>query len=122
MHIDFFSLPGPIDKPLWIDGIFILLIHVYTTIKLVLRGVYTSTHVKLNLLNKLEKSCKMWGLQSILKLFSNEFDKLNNTGAWMLDSIDHMTLKSHFWRENVKILPPFTQRYNGHHYLMIENL
>ena len=37
----------------------------------------------------------------------------------MLDSIYHMTLKLikklHFWRENVKILPSFTQRYNGRH-------
>ena len=33
--------------------------------------------------------------------------------------IYHMTLKliktSHFWRENVKILPSVTQRYNGRH-------
>ena len=35
----------------------------------------------------------------------------------MLDSIYHMSLKitleSHFWRENVKILPSLTQRYNA---------
>ena len=34
----------------------------------------------------------------------------------MVDSIYHMTLKlikkSHFWRENVKILPSLTQLYN----------
>ena len=36
----------------------------------------------------------MRGLPSILSLFRNEFDKLNNTGAEMLDSIYHiMTLK-----------------------------
>ena len=34
----------------------------------------------------------MRGLQSILSLFRNEFNKFNNTGARMLDSIYHMTL------------------------------
>ena len=33
------------------------------------------------------------GLSSILSLFRNEFNTLNNTGAQMLDSIYHMTLK-----------------------------
>ena len=39
----------------------------------------------------------------------------------MLDSIYHTTLKLlkiTFWRENIKILPPFTQRYNGRHYVL----
>ena len=35
----------------------------------------------------------MRGLPSILSLFSNEFNKYNNTGARMLDSMYHMTLK-----------------------------
>ena len=35
----------------------------------------------------------MRALPSILSLFPNKFDKLNNTGAGMLDSIYHMTLK-----------------------------
>ena len=35
----------------------------------------------------------MQGLPSILSLFRKEFDKFNNTGAQMLDSIYHMTLK-----------------------------
>ena len=52
-----------------------------------------SAHVLLNLLNKLGKRDKMQGLQSILLLFRNEFNKFNNTGARMLDSIYHMTLK-----------------------------
>ena len=59
------------------------------------RGSYMSAHVLLNLLTS-------WGkdLPSILSLFRNEFNKLNNTRARMLDSIYHMTntLKSHFWR------------------------
>ena len=50
-------------------------------------------HVLLTLLNQLGKSDKMRGLPSILLLFRNEFNKLNNTGARMLDSIYHMTLK-----------------------------
>ena len=76
-----------------------------------------SAHVLLNLLNELGKSDKMRGLPSILLLFRNEFNKFNNTGARMLDSIYHMTLKLKiaFLRENVKILPSFRQRYNGRH-------
>ena len=35
-------------------------------------------------------------LPSILSVFPNEFNKFNNTGARMQDSIYHMTLKSHF--------------------------
>ena len=79
-----------------------------------------SAHVLLNLLNELGKRDKMRGLPSILSLFRNEFDKFNNTRVFMLDSIYHMTLKylkSHFWCENVKSFPYFTQRYNGRHYV-----
>ena len=65
-----------------------------------------SAHVLLNLLNELGKRDKLRGLPSILSLFHNEFNKFNNTGARMLDSIYHMTntLKSHFWRKNVILL------------------
>ena len=45
----------------------------------------------------------MRGLLSILSLFCNEFNKFNNTGAQMLDSIYQdikITLNSHFGREN----------------------
>ena len=52
-----------------------------------------SAHVLLILLNKLRKRDKMRGVPSILSIFCNEFDKFNNTGARMLDSIYHMTLK-----------------------------
>ena len=51
-----------------------------------------SAHVLSNLLNKLGKIGKMRGLPNILSLFCNEFNKFNNTGARMLDSIYHMTL------------------------------
>ena len=63
------------------------------------RGSYVIAHVLMNLLNELRKRDKMRGLLSILSLFRNEFNKFNNTGARMLDSIYHMTntLKSHFW-------------------------
>ena len=50
-----------------------------------------SAHDLLNLLNELGKSDKMRGLRSILLLSLKEFDKFNNTGARMLDSIYHMT-------------------------------
>ena len=50
-------------------------------------------HVILNLLNKLSKSEKIQGMPSILLLFRNKFNKLDNTGAQMLDSIYHMTLE-----------------------------
>ena len=51
------------------------------------------THVLLNLLNELRKSDNMPGWPSILSLFRNKFNKFNNTGALMLDSIYHMTLR-----------------------------
>ena len=40
----------------------------------------------------------MRGFPSILSLFGNEFNKFNNTGERMLDSIDHMTIKLLFYR------------------------
>ena len=40
-----------------------------------------SAHVLLNLLNVLRKKDKMRGLQSILFLFRNKFNKFNNTRA-----------------------------------------
>ena len=57
----------------------------------------------------------MWG-------FHTKFNKFSNTWAWLLDSIYHKTwkyLKSHFWRDNVKILPYFMQIYNGQHYKIL---
>ena len=76
-----------------------------------------STHVLLNLLNELWKRDKMRGLPSILSLFRNEFNKFNNTGARMLDSINHMTntLKLHFWRKNIIIVSLCMQRCYGRH-------
>ena len=59
-----------------------------------------SARVLLNLLNELRKRDKMRGLPSILSFFCNSFNLFNdtgarilNTGARMLDSIYHMTLK-----------------------------
>ena len=76
-----------------------------------------SDPVLLNLLNELGKRDKMRGLPSILSLFRNMFNKLNNTRARMLDSIYHMTntLKSHFWRNNVIRLSLCAQRCYGRH-------
>ena len=52
-----------------------------------------SAHVILYLFNEFRKRDEMRGLSSILSFFRNEFNKFNNIGAWMLDSIYHMTLK-----------------------------
>ena len=52
-----------------------------------------SAHVLLNLLNELRKRDKMRGLSSNISLFRNEFNIFNNTGALILDSIHHITLK-----------------------------
>ena len=50
-----------------------------------------SAHVLLNLLNEFGKRDKLRGLTSISSLFRNKFNKLNNIGVRMLDSIYHMT-------------------------------
>ena len=60
-----------------------------------------SAHVLLNLLNELRKRDKMLVLPSVLSLFRNKFNTFNNTGARMLDSFYHITLKLFeitFWR------------------------
>ena len=76
-----------------------------------------SAHVLLNLLNELGKRDKNARLAEHFIFFRNEFNKFNNTRARMLDSFYHMTntLKSHFWRKNVMILPSCTQRCYGRH-------
>ena len=82
-----------------------------------------NAHVLLNLLNKLWKSDKMRGLPSILSLFLNKFNKFNRTGAEMIDSIYHMTLKilkNHIFGVKKPKFPP--QHYNGRHYIMLRNL
>ena len=50
-------------------------------------------YVLLNLLNELGKRDKMQGMPTILSLFRNVFNKFNDTGACMLDSFYHMTLR-----------------------------
>ena len=52
-----------------------------------------SAIVLLNLSNELRKKNKIRGKPSILSFYRNEFNKFNNTGAQMLDSVYHMTLK-----------------------------
>ena len=44
-----------------------------------------SSHVLLNLINELRKRDKMRVLPSILSLFRNKFNKINDTGAQMCD-------------------------------------
>ena len=63
------------------------------------RGSYMSAHVLLNLLNELGKRDKMRGLPSILPLFCNELNKLNNTGTWVGFYLSYdikLILKSYF--------------------------
>ena len=50
-----------------------------------------SAHVLLNLLNELGKEIKCEVCQAFHLYFCNEFNKFNNMGAQMLDSIYHMT-------------------------------
>ena len=64
--------------------------------KMTYRGSYTSAHVLLNLINELWKKIRCEALPSILSVFSSEFNKFNNIGARMQDSIYHMTIKLHF--------------------------
>ena len=71
-------------------------------------------HVLLNLLNEIRKRDKMRGLPSILSLFSNKFNKFNNTRARMLDPIYHMTL-SQFCSKNIIILSLCMQRCYARH-------
>ena len=52
-----------------------------------------NVHVLLNLLNELWKGDKMRGLVSILSLFCDELNEVNNAGAQMFDSIYHMSLR-----------------------------
>ena len=52
-----------------------------------------SAHVLINLLNKLRKRDKMCGSAEHCFTFSQHFDKFNNTGPLLLDSIYHDTKK-----------------------------
>ena len=54
-----------------------------------------SADVLLNLLNELGEKIRCETLPSILSGFPNEFNKFNNTGARMQDSIYQMPLKLH---------------------------
>ena len=79
-----------------------------------------STHVLLNLLNELDKRDKMRDLPSILSLFRNFFYKFNNTYMSMnvrfyLSYEIMITLKSHFCRENIKMLSLCLQGSYGRH-------
>ena len=58
-----------------------------------------SAHVLLNLLNELGKSVKMRGLRFFA---TSVINSIIVSGLRMLDFINHVT---HFWRENVRVLP-----------------
>ena len=57
------------------------------------RVSYMSAHVFIEFIKRVGKRDKMRGLPRILSLFPNSFNKFNNTGARMLYSIYHMTLR-----------------------------
>ena len=79
--------------------------------------------VLLNLLNELMLSDKMRVLSSILSPFRNEFNKFNNSGALVSDSIYHMTsklLKIAVLKRS-KLCHLFAT-YNGRYYVMLQNL
>ena len=74
------------------------LVHLVKTSKIMFklfvhRGSYMSANILLNLLKELRKREEMRGLPSIYSLFRNSFNKFNNIGARMLDSIYGMTLE-----------------------------
>ena len=73
-----------------------------------------SAHVLLNLLNALRKRNKIRGLPSILSLFRNEFNKLNDTREQMLVSIYHMTLRS-----LLNLISAVKKRYN---FVVVRNI
>ena len=50
-----------------------------------------SGHVLLNLLNELGKEIKCKACRAFYFIFRNEFNKLNNARARMIDYIYHMT-------------------------------
>ena len=52
-----------------------------------------NAHALLKFIKRVGKIDKMRGLPSISSFFHSEFNLFNNTGARMLDSIYHMTLK-----------------------------
>ena len=68
----------------------------------------------------------MFGNRHILYLLLNLFNKFNNTGARMLDSIYHMKIKLlknlFIWHDKVKMLPSLTEHHNGSHYATLRNL
>ena len=105
----------------WCEKVKILSLCMYATLLRVSlhRGSYMSAQVSLNFSKELGKRDKMRGLLSILSLFSNVFNKFNNTKAGMLDSTYHMTLrlllKSHFWHKKVVILSLCMQLCYGLH-------
>ena len=65
----------------------------------------------------------MQALLSILLISPNKFNKFNNTGTQMQDSIYHMTLKSHlisrFSHPNIKTSPLETVMFLCHQHIML---
>ena len=78
-----------------------------------------SAHNLLNILNKMGKRDKMQGLPSIYLFFTTSLINsiIRKHKCKILLSHDiKITKKSHIW-EIFKVLPSFTQHYNGCHYI-----
>ena len=77
------------------------------------RILHECAYVLLNLLKELEENVRCEALLSILSVFPNKFNKFNNTGVQMQDSIK--TLKSHFINnfctQNVRFLRSESPRF-----------
>ena len=75
-------------------------------------GSYMRVHVLLDSLNELEKKIKCEACRAFYLFFCKEFNKFNNTGVPMLDSVYHITfnyLKVAFLACKRQNLASFTQ-------------
>ena len=84
--------------------------------------IEVEAHVLFNYLNEFGKKDRMQGLLCSLSLFRSKFNKSNNAGEGMLDSIYHMTLKlikkiAFLTRKRQYLVIFFTQRDNGRHWV-----
>ena len=91
---------------------------VISLFKKIQRGSYMSAHVLLNLLNELGKRDKMRACRAIYLYYAtsliNSIIQEHNVRFYLSYEIK-ITLKSHFWRENVIILSLCMQRCYGRH-------
>ena len=78
------------------------------------RESYMSVHVLLNLLDKLVKSNKMWGLPSILSLFLNDHESMI-----LFITCQKKNLRMAFLAFKRQDFAIFYARFNEHHYVTL---